>query len=89
MCQPSTTLDTAAVPAAAVGAVVGSSSTPLAPADPDEADNGGSEPADGREEGKGDDCLLLGAKVIAANPDAGPVEDVATAAIKPLQIQRD
>lgn len=75
-------LDTAAVPTAAVGGV--GSGTPLTPAVPDGADNGRSEPADGREEGKSDDGLLLGAKVLAADPDAGPVEDVAATAIEPL-----
>lgn len=65
-------LDAATTP---TSAAVGSG---LVVADPDGADDGRDQPADGRQEGKSDDGLALAAEVVAAQGDVAPVEDPST-----------
>lgn len=44
--------------------------------DPVDAEEGGNEPEDGRQEAKGDNGLPLGAGICAFEADAIPVEDI-------------
>lgn len=61
----------AAPDAASVGAA-------LVVADPDDADDGRREPADGRQEAEGDDGLPVTALADTAEGQTAPVEDAAT-----------
>lgn len=57
-------------------------------ADPVQTDDGRGEPADGRQEGKGL-VRLPGAAVVAAEPEAAPVEGVAAGAAEPVDEQAE
>lgn len=72
-------LDTATAPAtSATVSGVGTSSTAFTAADPEEADEGGNEPEEGREEGKGK-VGLESAALVTTGRDVAPVKDTATA----------
>jgi len=72
--------------AAAVGAAT-VAGLALVVANPEESENGRHEPADCRQEGKGDDCLPVAALVYSSEVDALPVEDVAARSLKSLDNQ--
>ena len=73
--------------AAAVGAFVVATSlrsAGLTVADPDEADQGRHQPADGRKEGESNNSLELGALIVTSQSDSVPVPDAAAGPVEPL-----
>ena len=83
----------AAVPRAAVASGGTVDGGPAVAVDPVDTEDGGNEPAQGREEGKGDVCLPGRAGADTAGPEAGadarPVEDVAAAVVEVVDEQAE